>query len=296
MTLHSAILDFLEAAEQRNCAASTRQSYGAILGQLEAFCGAATELPAIDRRKLKAFLAHLNGLKPSTKAVRVSVLKHFFAHAVREEWITHSPAEHLEYPHFRVADRQPYTDAEIEAILGACQTPQERALVSLMRHTGLRVSDAVAFRKDQIRGDCVMLRAKKNGRELSVPLPAAVLEQLGLLGDTWLFARPGSRRREPRPVPGPTDRGGRAGGNGKAPSLATWRKQLGAVYRRSGVRGAISHRWRHSLCSRLAAKGVPLGLIAEIVGISEAVLTKHYAKWLPEKGEAIRRALEAAGD
>src|SRR3990167_3047742 len=117
MVLKSAILDLLEAAEQRNCARSTRTGYASILRQLQDFCGATTELPAIDRRKLKAFLAHLNGLKPSTKAVRVSVLKHFFAHAVREEWLPHSPAEHLEYPHFRAADRQPYTDAEIEAIL-----------------------------------------------------------------------------------------------------------------------------------------------------------------------------------
>src|SRR5690349_11359683 len=56
---------------------------------------------------------------------------------------------------------------------------------------------------------------------------------------------------------------------------------LGArrVYASSGVEGACSHRFRHTLATEVLEMGGTFEEAADILGDTEASVRKHYAKW-----------------
>ena len=266
VTLPAAILAYLESCEARNCEPATLRSYKSTLDALARFAGESVTLQSLNTKRLNAFLRSLD-LEPSSKAKVVTHMKQFFKWANRQGMIGTSPAELLDRPRFKVTeDREPYTADEVDTILDACRSTQERALVLLMLHTGLRVSDAVAFRADRLKDGCAWVRAKKNGRDVPVMLPPNVLEELrALTCGEWLFAA-----------------------NGQPPSLKAWQHTLERIYRESGVAGAISHRFRHTLCSRLLANGATIQDCADILGISSQVAEHHYSKWTQGRMERIK--------
>ena len=56
-------------------------------------------------------------------------------------------------------------------------------------------------------------------------------------------------------------------------------KSLDSVFRRAGVENARSHRFRHTLATEILTKGGTEQDVADILGISPAIVRKHYAKW-----------------
>lgn len=70
-------------------------------------------------------------------------------------------------------------------------------------------------------------------------------------------------------------------------------RTLRAVFKRSGVKGAHAHKFRHTLATEILARGGTLEDVADILGISPAVAHKHYAKWSRARQDRIDRILEA---
>ena len=83
----------------------------------------------------------------------------------------------MKTPPVEEADREPYTDEEVIAILAASRafgrTSYERrranAMVTLMWRYGLRISDVAFLRRDVVSGDEISTRAKKNRAPLWFP-------------------------------------------------------------------------------------------------------------------------------
>ena len=57
---------------------------------------------------------------------------------------------------------------------------------------------------------------------------------------------------------------------------------MDAVFKLSGVKGAHSHRFRHTLASELLGKGGSIEKVAGILGDNPATISRYYAKWTPE--------------
>src|SRR2546422_11628872 len=84
-------------------------------------------------------------------------------------------------------------------ILAACESyryassrnqPRLRALILLLLHSGLRISDAVTLHRDRISGDKVFLYTSKAAVPVYCPLPDFVVEALEsvmLPGDRYFF-------------------------------------------------------------------------------------------------------------
>jgi integrase len=88
----------------------------------------------------------------------------------------------------------PFTSEQMIAILAACETygtkcrgglysgvdniRRIRALVLLLRHSGLRIGDAVALNRSRVKGDKLFLYNAKTGTPVYVPLPDFVLTAL----------------------------------------------------------------------------------------------------------------------
>ena len=56
-------------------------------------------------------------------------------------------------------------------------------------------------------------------------------------------------------------------------------RTLGAVYKASGVAGACSHRFRHTLATEVLEMGGSFEEAADILGDTGAIVRKYYAKW-----------------
>ena len=62
---------------------------------------------------------------------------------------------------------------------------------------------------------------------------------------------------------------------------------LGAVFEKAKVACAHAHRFRHTLATDILARGGSMTDVADVLGISEHVARKHYAKWSPARQERI---------
>ncbi|MDP2734649.1 MAG: hypothetical protein Q8P12_00405, partial [bacterium] len=52
-----------------------------------------------------------------------------------------------------------------------------------------------------------------------------------------------------------------------------------SVFAKSGVRDAHAHRARHTLATELLGRGATEQDVADVLGISPAIVRKHYGKW-----------------
>ncbi|MFL6464065.1 MAG: tyrosine-type recombinase/integrase, partial [Bryobacteraceae bacterium] len=53
------------------------------------------------------------------------------------------------------------------------------------------------------------------------------------------------------------------------------------------VSGAHAHRFRHTLATALLAKGWNTRDVADVLGSSETIITRHYAHWTDGRQERI---------
>ena len=260
-------------------ALETQRKYRRILKYLKEFC--ATEgIKYVDRVDAEAMDRYATWRRKInwTWIKEIELLRQFFEFCRDREWTTRNPAKCLKRPILRQAnDVVPYTAAEIVAIIAACdqigrtsyERRRARAMVLLMRYAGLRISDVITLSKDDIKGTRLEKRAVKNHRMIRVELPPVVLAAIEVL-----------------PQPKAAAQGCRQLFSGTTASLRSLVKGAGrtmaAVFKRSGVRRAHCHRFRHSLASELLGKGGRIEEVADILGDSPATIRRYYAKWTPE--------------
>jgi len=68
---------------------------------------------------------------------------------------------------------------------------------------------------------------------------------------------------------------------------------LAPVFRRAEIDGALAHRFRHTLATDILARGSTLADVADVLGISEHIARRHYAKWSAARQERIATIMRA---
>jgi integrase len=234
--------------------------------------------------------------------VELQTLRTFFAYCISHKWITVNPAKEMKSPrNIKPNEVVPYTLTEESKILAACEgfgggrSPnggvryerlRARAMVLVLRHTALRVSDVCTLRKDAISWDenkktwRVLLRTQKTGDPVHLPIP----ENVKLVLDAVPLPR-----NAPQDCPyyfwnGQTSRRAVVG-------IAE--RTLGTVFKKSGVKNARAHRFRHTLATRLLGDGATHNEVADILGNTEGVVRKHYGKWSQGRQDNIDRLMLA---
>jgi integrase len=97
-----------------------------------------------------------------TAQKRMEMMKKFFSYCVDAEWLVKSPARLVRMPPAKYDPTLPFTDQEMEKILWAAESIREahpkipkeapkklKALILLMRYSGIRISDAVDRREER---------------------------------------------------------------------------------------------------------------------------------------------------
>jgi integrase len=70
-------------------------------------------------------------------------------------------------------------------------------------------------------------------------------------------------------------------------------RTLASVFKKSGVKNAHAHRYRHTLATRLLEQGATFEQVADILGNSPDVVRKHHGKWSKGRQANIDRLMMA---
>jgi integrase len=127
------------------------------------------------------------------------------------------------------------------------------------------------------------LSTQKTKGHVMLPLPAEVKAALDLL--PFPMHEDGSQ----------TDSGYFfwSGSGKKSSARGTAERMLAPVFRRAKILGAHTHRFRHTLATDILAKGGTMAHVAEVLGISEHIARRHYAKWSAARQERIATIMRA---
>ncbi|MCS7042738.1 MAG: site-specific integrase [Bryobacteraceae bacterium] len=215
-------------------------------------------------------------------------LKTVFRFAVEQGWLSSSPAAGIRPPRVSLTPTLPFSEEEMRRILAACDRfpgkgSQLRALVLLMRYSGLRIMDAVTLARDRIRDGKLFLYTQKTGTPVWVPLPPVVLRALEAFEPESArhFFWTGTSRPDA--------------------AARVWSNKLRKIFLRAGLPDGHSHRFRDTFAVRLLENGVSLEVVSVLLGHQSIRVTeKHYAPWVQERQarleEAVRRAWDGMGE
>ena len=152
---------------------------------------------------------------------------------------------------------------------------RDRAMVALMRYSGLRVGEVSALDLEDLGLDCVRVREGKGGRDRTVPLVPPVQVALA----DWLT----QRGAEAGPV-FPGVRGPRF-------SRVTISRSLNRAAKAAGVPHLTPHQLRHTFGTEMTQAGVELAYLQALMGHSDPATTMRYVQ---VTGHNLQAAMQRA--
>ena len=265
---------FLESVDAK---LATRKKYSRIANHIDEFA-ARQGLKFLDEFRLEHLDTYrterLTCIGALTWSKELQTLRQMWEFWIGREWCLSNPAKKMKSPKLGKINRPAYEWPELEAIFAAADTfgrsEYERArawtFLRIQYEYALRLSDVAFLRRDEIRDGWIIKRAQKNGEPIQFPLIpeiAAALESL------------------PHPKGAAADGGEYFFWNGISEPdshVKVMSRTLKAVFRKSGVEGAISHRFRHTLATNILEDGGSIPQAATCLGDSPAVTAKSYVK------------------
>jgi integrase/recombinase XerD len=213
--------------------------------------------------EIRQFLLHLMREKkasPSTVNVYGAALQFLYKVTLRR------PQETAEIPKMKIPMRLPVvlSGTEVERLLAALPAKKHRAIVMLAYGAGLRVSEVVKLRVEDIDAKRMVLHIHdtKGGRERDVMLSPVLLRALR---DYWKVARPS----------GPTLFPGRA--TGRPLTRAAVHRAVVKAAQRAGIDKRISpHTLRHCFATHLLEAGTDLRTVQVLLGHASLRSTMTY--------------------
>ncbi|PYQ37059.1 MAG: integrase, partial [Acidobacteria bacterium] len=152
-----------------------------------------------------------------------------------------------------------------------------RALVQLMRHSGLAIRDAVTLRRLELQRDAqkkihrVTTARQKTGTHVSVPIPAEVARELLAVvnahPDYFFWST----------------------GNGKEQSAVTnWQHDLRTLFRAAGFPDGHPHQLRDTAAVEWLKAGIPLEEVSKLLGHESTRTTeRHYSPWIKGRQDRL---------
>jgi len=253
-----------------------------------------TPVGEITREDVRGFATALErkGLAPKSRANALGTLHSLIEFAIDEGWMVgENPVKRVEKPTVAEADPDVHflETEEIEALLRAVPDDPlgrvERVMYLTAAMTGMRQGELFALRwrdvdwtarrirvrRNFVRGEFGTPKSKRSSR--SVPLASRVATELELLSqdsrwkghDDLVFAHPETGK--------PIDR-------------SKLLKRFKAALGRADVRAVRFHDLRHTFGTRMAAQGMPMRVLQELMGHRDFKTTLIYADYAPSEREA----------
>lgn len=285
---------FLEMmVAERGASPNTHEAYGRDIGQyLEYLAGRGVDGATATPDHVRGFVGALraDGLAPRTQARKLSAVRQFHRFLMLEEVRPDDPSSTVDAPRLGRPLPKVLGFAEVDALLAAAREVggwrgvRLVALLEILYATGLRVSELVGLRLNEISRDGRIVTVRgKGGKErlvpLSIPSREAVEAWLPLrremlgprAGATpWLF--PSSRRA------GPITRD-------------RFAKLLADLAVAAGIdpTRVSPHVLRHAFATHLLANGADLRSVQQMLGHADISTTQIYTHVLDERLKSLVR-------
>ena len=267
MKLSDACDAYLRDMEARHLRTSTLKRYMSLFRAWQAYAdeNGLSDLTDFDQAEMRAWRESWF-CKPGTQRLQLKLLRAFFSHATRAGWITTSPVEYLKAPRETGQPKMPLSVDEVKSLVTVATVAgklKERALILLLRYSGVSIRDAVTLRQDAIDKDGnLTLRRAKSSELVVVPLhdlAIEALDQITLPGQTHYFW---------------------SGNSLPVTTTNYWRKRLNHVAAAAGVKDFTPHRLRHTFAVELLLAKVPIQNVSTLLGHRSITITEqHYTQW-----------------
>ncbi|MGA2387496.1 MAG: tyrosine-type recombinase/integrase [Candidatus Sulfotelmatobacter sp.] len=246
----------------------------------------------LSRELLIDYRAEWDALYPSsnTRQMVQARLKNFLRFCFDSKWLDRVPR--LSAIKAEEAPTMPLTSEEYAMLLKTIpktfsghhryapgKPTAVRALVQLMRWSGLAIRDAVTLRRDEIVFDKakklhrIVTSRQKTGTHVSVPIPQPVAKELlGVLNGNPVYVFWTGKGTE-------------------TTCVSHWQEDFRKIFKAAGIvaRGnMLSHRLRDTFAVDLLEQGVPLEEVSKLLGHESIKTTeRHYSKWMKGRQDRL---------
>ena len=275
-------------AVERRLSPNTVDSYRRDLAQLQQFAAALKQAPEdLDRRALEALVRQLmgEGRSPTSVARAVACFRGFYRFLVVSGHRPVNPAGDLQAPRAWKTLPKFLSMAEVDQLLAAPDTSvprglRDRALIEVLYATGLRVSELINLKPQDVNLESGYLTTTGKGRK----------QRLVPLGDeaaSWVVrylrdGRPALLKKASSPRLFVNAR------RGSGLSRVGFWKILKAYGRQAGLTASLSpHVLRHSFATHLLEHGADLRAIQMMLGHSDLSTTQIYTHILEARLRAV---------
>jgi len=229
----------------------------------------------VTTRDLSAFLAsrYKEGIGNRSSARILSSLRRFYGYYIRENQITIDPTGLIEPPHIGRTLPVPLSEQDVESLLNSpevtnLQGCRDKAMFEMLYATGLRVSELVALKFEQIsfRQGVVRIKGKGN-KERLVPVGEDAMSCL----ETYIqTARPALLHNQQSDYLFVTNR-----------ADAMTRQAFWHIIKRHALKAGINkeispHTLRHAFATHLLNHGADLRVVQLLLGHSDLSTTQIY--------------------
>ncbi len=269
------IEEFVDASwMERGLAAATLSAYRSDLSRFSRWLSCrGLGLEEARRLDVLDFLSEHAHWPPRTVARRLSALRTFYRHLEREGRIGNNPCDRVDAPRLGRPLPGVLTEREVERLLAAPDLEtasglRDRAMLEVLYATGLRVSELVHLRPEQVNLLQGVLRVVGKGdKERLVPLGEPATDWLERFLERGRSEILGVKRSH---ALFPTARGG-----------AMTRQAFWHLVRRYAVRAGISreispHTLRHAFATHLLDHGADLRVVQMLLGHRDISTTQIY--------------------
>jgi integrase len=219
---------------------------------------------------------------------KLIALRAFFRFFVRSKDLVDNPALDLDAPKCEQRPTLPFERDEMACVLNTCDqlyTDSRRrvvqmnarrikALVLLLRYSGLRIGDAATLPVSRIADGKVFLRTAKTGTHVTCPLPPIALDALEACPRTnpLYFFWTGQCSRD---------------------TVARhWQSKLTKLFKVAKVPNGHAHRFRDTFAVEQLVAGTPLDQVSALLGHSSIKVTEgHYAPWVRARQEQMEASV-----
>jgi integrase/recombinase XerD len=273
----SVIDRFLDAVwMERGLSPNTLSAYRADLVGLDRWLvGRGVQIGTATRNDLLAFLAWRveQGARPRSTARQLSSFRRFYRYLLRENALQEDPTSQIAMPKIGRALPKSLTEEEVDALLDAPATrdplgSRDRAMLEVLYATGLRVSELVNLKINQVNLNQGVLRiVGKGDRERLIPLGE---ESVKWLAQFAQGARMEILLERQSDYLFPTRRGDRM-----------TRQAFWHIIKRYAIKAGINkdlspHTLRHAFATHLLNHGADLRVVQMLLGHSDLSTTQIY--------------------
>ncbi|MDX1432661.1 MAG: site-specific tyrosine recombinase XerD [Gammaproteobacteria bacterium] len=269
------IESFVDSAwMERGLAENTLAAYRADLARFAAWLAARERgLLAATRADVLAFLAGLAAAPPRSNARRLSTLRRFYRHQLRQGTLGVDPCARIDTPRLGRALPGALSERDVERLLAApavasAEGLRDRAMLELLYATGLRVSELVGLEVAQVnRRQGVVRIVGKGGKERLVPMGESALDWLERYLSDGRPALLGTR----------TDAGLFPSRRSRHVTRQAFWHAIRRHARAAGIERPISpHTLRHAFATHLLNHGADLRVVQLLLGHSDISTTQIY--------------------